>query len=258
MPKNTAGIETEQKAKLGDEPPAGHGTAQEARGDGGAKASAPVQKRTDELSLLHLEAPYFQAFRMGLGAAFLNPAASKDLNVADIGVGRGRTLALLCALASALPTPLRITGIDSFDAGSPVSDKDEELNATNPAFWQRLYPESTLREVEAFLEPLKNNALVDLYAGDAGERLAELPERKYFFAHISSIRYPPHVDALKYLYPRLIPGGVILIDHYHSKQYPSSKAATDDFLADLGEPLFMLQSTLGAIAFRKAMLVRTG
>ncbi len=61
---------------------------------------------------------------------------------------------------------------------------------------------------------------------------------------------------LVHLYPRLQPGGVLIIDDYGTWQ--GSKEATDEFLAELDEPLLLLRAGRARIAVKPGLLRPAG
>jgi O-methyltransferase len=53
---------------------------------------------------------------------------------------------------------------------------------------------------------------------------------------------------LEYLYPRLVSGGVLFIDDYG--WWKGSRTATDEFLAQIGEPLLLIRTGSGRVALK--------
>lgn len=65
----------------------------------------------------------------------------------------------------------------------------------------------------------------------------------FCFAHIDLDLYEGVRDTLAFVYPRLSPGGVIVLDDYGFASCPGARRAVDDFFADKPErPLALLTS----------------
>lgn len=55
------------------------------------------------------------------------------------------------------------------------------------------------------------------------------------YAHIDLDLHDPIKSSLEFIYPRMVPGGVILFDDYGCPGCPGAKKAVDDFFADKPE-----------------------
>jgi O-methyltransferase len=71
-----------------------------------------------------------------------------------------------------------------------------------------------------------------LHKGWIPEVLAELPEAPWSFVHVDVDLYQPTLDCLKYFFPRLVPGGVIVCDDYGSPAFPGARRAWIEFCGD--------------------------
>ena len=56
----------------------------------------------------------------------------------------------------------------------------------------------------------------------------------YKFVHVDVDLYVPTLESLKYFYPRLVAGGIILCDDYGSLRWPGAKQAVEEFCASNG------------------------
>ena len=61
-------------------------------------------------------------------------------------------------------------------------------------------------------------------------RIPEVESKKFAFVHVDVDLYQPTLDSLKFFYPRLLPGGVIVVDDYGYSVFPGAKRAVDEFL----------------------------
>ncbi len=194
--------------------------------------------------------------RLALGYA--RKAAKTPLFAAEVGVYRGRTLALLATELDAAGADAVVVGFDSFAGLPELSERDIEL--ASPLLLQRrelLFSDTSKREVEAFLEPYAARKNIELHEGSFETAFAQAPERNYFFVNMSCKLHSSHLAALEYFYPRMAPGGVILFDDYLDKSFPMARAAVDEFLADKPETICQLQSGEGSSTFRRVFVTKS-
>ena len=69
-----------------------------------------------------------------------------------------------------------------------------------------------------------------------------LGEQRFAFVHIDVDLYDSTRDAFRYLYPRMIPGGLMLCDDYGLSTCPGATRAVDEFFEDKAEPVLPLPS----------------
>jgi hypothetical protein len=59
-----------------------------------------------------------------------------------------------------------------------------------------------------------------------------MPEKRYRFVHIDVVLYDPTLASLEHFYPRLVPGGIIVVDDHgpwHNSSYPGCALACRAF-----------------------------
>jgi len=86
--------------------------------------------------------------------------------------------------------------------------------------------------VERVRETLAGFPGVEMHRGWIPDVLGTLPERRYRFVHLDLDLYEPISASLEYFYPRVSPGGVILVDDYGpmpNGSYPGCAAACRAF-----------------------------
>lgn len=177
--------------------------------------------------------------------------------VAEAGTYRGRGLLAMIETAASIDIKVHVTGLDSFEGFPPLSDRDRS-EAPADAKWvdKRIFADTTLREVEAFLGPKLSDEYT-LVKGFFNDSLPTLPERKYAFVLIDCDLYSSHIDCMDYFYNRLLPGGAMFFDDYHSRHYPMAKSAIDDFMANKKERLFHLGFDATAENSVKAYIIKS-
>lgn len=128
---------------------------------------------------------------------------------------------------------------DSFEGGlSDKGPKDRnERYAQSPDEIQRekMIFASTEEQVR---ETLAGFDFVRLYNGWIPTRFPEVKDRSFFFVHLDVDLYQPTMDSLKFFYPRLAPGGIIVVDDYGYTQFPGASRAVDEFLRENTHRMF--------------------
>ena len=150
---------------------------------------------------------------------------------AEAGVYRGLASYLLCR-ERARETPgfdgTGHVGVDSFEGLGAPSPADANPANTNPDYEGR-FADTSLETARRTLADFPGVTLVQGWIPDAFEHL---PEQAYRFVHVDVDLHAPTRDGLAYFYPRLSPGGMIVVDDYGpwpNGEFPGCKAAVDDF-----------------------------
>ena len=87
--------------------------------------------------------------------------------------------------------------------------------------------EETLRKM-----PIRQNIVLRI--GRFPETATGITE-KFVFVNLDMDLYEPTLEGLRFFYPLMSPGGVILIHDYFNKSYPNIESAIYDFEKELGE-----------------------
>lgn len=199
--------------------------------------------------------PIVQTLRLALG--HVGPDVRAKLFAAEVGVYRGRSLALLATELSAARAAATIAGYDSFAGLPELSERDIALAAQQ--LQQRrtlMYSDTSRREVEAFLAPHDRDKLIELHEGPLAKTLPATPDRRYFFVNVSCKLHSSTDQALAYFYPRMASGGVMLFDDYLDKSWNMARIAVDEFFIGKPEVLYQIQCGDGMSSFRKTFVVK--
>ncbi len=217
-------------------------------------AAKPPELTPDVISFRESDV-VVKTLRLALGYAL--PGKTGPLFAAQVGVYRGRSLALLASALNDAKVDVTIAAFDSFAGLPELSDNDVKLAGALLLQRRRLlFSDTTRREVEAFLKPFNGGARFELHEGWLANTLPAAPERKYFFVNLSCKLHSSHMTALAYFYERLSPGGVMLFDDYLDKSYAMAKVAIDAFMADKPETIYHLQCGDGMSSFRRAFVMK--
>ena len=158
--------------------------------------------------------------------------------IVECGVAQGNHLMLFAHLSSILePYAInrRIIGFDSFAGFRSISDKDPRDISEDD------FGNTSVDVIRKAIELYDMNRAafhmkrVEIVEGDATKTIPEYidehPELTISLLYLDFDIYEPTAAAIKHLYPRIVPGGVIAIDEYAACQWGESNAV-DEFLKD--------------------------
>lgn len=94
-----------------------------------------------------------------------------------------------------------------------------------------------LQQVKDNLKSFQN---VNYYKGWIPDKFGEVENLQFSFVHIDLDLYQPIIDSLRFFYPRMIKGGIIIIDDYGFLDWPGAKKATEEFMQEVSSDLIRL------------------
>ena len=163
-------------------------------------------------------------------------------DVAECGVFRGGTLIPLALYLREHGLAKQLFGLDSFQGfdedisidldlgGAPDTEKRRGgFNATSY--------ESVTRRVRA----LGIASGVHIIRGYFKNTLKDLNGRNFCFVHLDCDIYESYRYCLEFFYPRMSPGGIVLIDEYDDPPWPGCRKAVDEFLDGKRETLEVIE-----------------
>ena len=148
---------------------------------------------------------------------FMAVSATREVpgDIAEVGVYKGGSARIICEAKEGRTLHL----FDTFE-GLPEVDKSELI------FKKGLY-QSSFEEVKEYLAPYPD---VHFYKGIFPETGGDVEDKKFSFVNLDVDIYKSTLDSLKFFYPRLSPGG-ILISHDYSTM-AGVKRAFKEYFAD--------------------------
>lgn len=162
-------------------------------------------------------------------------------SIAELGVYKGTTAKILHTL---LPER-RLYLFDTF-AGFDARDLPGE-KTTSAASFQ--FDDTSIEAVARFVG---DSPLVNLCKGYFPATAAMVPEHESFaLVHLDADLFKPTWDALEFFYPRISPGGYLILHDYSSMAWPGIAEAADRFLADKPESLVLVPDRSGTAIVRK-------
>lgn len=172
-------------------------------------------------------------------------------DIAECGCWKGHSTFMIAERLKQANWSGRFLVFDSFEGG--LSDKVAKdrigRGDTDPEKTRKQKQSFASRydEVEALLKPFPFVSLHEGWIPAVFGTTPGLADRLFSLVHVDVDLYEPTRDSLAFFGPRMVEGGIIVIDDYGSANFPGSKAAVDEHLA-AHKPKFFLESHLmGAV-----------
>lgn len=86
-----------------------------------------------------------------------------------------------------------------------------------------------------------------IIVGTVPETLEQVDTNTIAFLHIDMNCAPPEIAALRYFWPKLTPGAIVLLDDYSQRGFDEQRIAMDDLARELGVPICALPTGQGLI-----------
>ena len=102
-------------------------------------------------------------------------------------------------------------------------------------------------DVESVRDRFATFAEVSIIKGLIPEALSTIDTSSISFLHIDLNAAQPEVDALRLLWDKMLPNGVVLLDDYGFPEFAASQKAHDSLSKDLGYEILGLPSGQGLI-----------
>jgi len=144
---------------------------------------------------------------------------------------------------------------DTFD-GFPQEDMDVERRFRPAHNWTRTsFKPTTMDEVRQNIT-VGDETDVDklvLVQGRVPQTLALYDAYRFRFCHIDMDLYEPTQHAIRWLWPRVVHGGIVVFHDYAAPSMPGVKQAVDDFSERTGLVGLPMGDACGSLMFVKAM-----
>jgi hypothetical protein len=160
---------------------------------------------------------------------------------AELGVYKGHTASLLASMARRIGSTVYL--LDTFTGFSDADMKGIDADV------QMGFADTSIEAVSA-LVGVENVQFVPGYFPQSAERLPD--DARYSLVHLDCDLYAPMASALAYFYPRLVPGGFLIIHDYSSLHWAGVERAVDEFFAAKAEAVVPLPDSAGSCVIRKA------
>jgi Macrocin-O-methyltransferase (TylF) len=162
-------------------------------------------------------------------------------DLAELGVYKGNTASLLAIMARRLGSTAYL--LDTFEGFS-----ERDLKGVDAGI-KRGFSDTSVEGVRA----LVGDQNVQFVQGHFPASSSQLPpDVSFCLVHLDCDLYAPMASALTYFYPRLVPGGFLIMHDYSSLHWDGAERAVDEFLANKAEALVPMPDSCGSAVIRKA------
>ena len=134
---------------------------------------------------------------------------------------------------------------DSFEGLSIPSENDR--SPKNLPQWKRGDLAATESDLYRNLSCFSN---IHVLKGWIPERFSEVADRNFKLVHIDVDLYQPTLDSLDFFYPRLVCGGMVVLDDYGFANCPGAFNAANHYMQDKAESIIHLPTGQGVIIKR--------
>lgn len=156
----------------------------------------------------------------------------------ECGVFRGGTAYLLKLLRDGSSASKTVRLFDSF-TGMPKTDDVKDVHQAGD------FGDTSLAAVQSVV----GTDGVEYHAGFIPQTFEGLSVDRIAFAHVDLDLHAAILESCKFIYPRLIKGGVVVFDDYGFPSCPGARIAVDDFFKD--KPEFPLVLPTGQALIHK-------
>jgi len=160
---------------------------------------------------------------------------------AELGVHKGETAKLIYEM-----DPTR--NLHLFDTFQGFNEKDlQQENKQGGKYTTKEFSDTDLETVKKYID---GGATVFFHPGYFPLTSGGLEDKKFSFVHLDADLYLPTIEGLKFFYPRLSPGGVIIV-HDYNHTWDGIKKAFDEFMPAIPESLMELPDWKGSVMIVK-------
>lgn len=157
-------------------------------------------------------------------------------STAECGVFRGIGSALVCrALDGTYAADDAHFAFDAFE-GLPAPVEADQIGGDDQ-WWTEGDLKSEEAGVAALLSPFSH---AQIKAGWIPDRFSEVGDRRFRLIHIDVDLHDPTRDSIDFFFPRLVPGGMMLLDDHGIVSCPGARAAAEEYFAKTGDPIIEL------------------
>jgi O-methyltransferase len=166
-------------------------------------------------------------------------ALRKEGDVIECGVYKGGTAALMASCLKELNYKKKLYLFDTFE-GMPETNSAKDFHTKGD------FSDTSL---ESVMEFVGFPEIVSYRKGFLPATFKGLENASFCFAHVDVDIYRSILDALEFIWPRLVNGGIIVFDDYGFPTCPGAREAVDEYFKDT-ESVPLCLPTGQAIVFK--------
>ena len=141
-------------------------------------------------------------------------------DIVELGTWNGHSSLIIAKLIKKFKKKINLHIFDSFQGLSTPIKIDNQTHQIKENF---IGDEKFVREI------FKKYKFVKIYPGWISEKFYLLKNKKFSLIHIDLCLYKPTLDSLKFFYPRLVKGGILISNSYNSNIFKGETKAFDKF-----------------------------
>jgi O-methyltransferase len=149
-------------------------------------------------------------------------------DAAELGVYRGGTARLIGEVFS---TSTKVVYLFDTFAGLPGVEPGLDLHREGE------FGDVSYKEVRRYLSDLPN---IRFRRGLFPESAKSVDDHQFCFVHVDADVYGSVLDACRFFFERLVPGGVVVFDDFGQRHCPGARAAVTEFAEARGVPILYL------------------
>ena len=162
---------------------------------------------------------------------------SETFDFVECGCWKGHSAYIISKLINESGKKINFHIFDSFEGLSEATTKDESFYLKDSKEKNRIYKYFASSE-NIIKDVLKDFNFIKIYKGWIPNRFGEIKDEKFSFIHIDVDLFEPTFESLKFFYPRLKKGGIIVCDDYNFTDFPGAKKAWDEYFKDKSFSIF--------------------
>lgn len=160
---------------------------------------------------------------------------------AELGVHKGETAKIIYEMDPSRKLHL----FDTFEGFNALDLQHE--NKQGGKYTTKEFSDTNLETVK---KEINGGSQVVFYPGYFPMTAIGLEDTKFSFIHLDADLYLPTIEGLKFFYPKLSPGGVIII-HDYNHTWDGIKKALDEFMPTIPETIIELADWKGSVMIAK-------
>ncbi len=150
----------------------------------------------------------------------INLIRDLDGDVVECGVGHGNSLFMMACLLKEEMKNRKLWGFDSFEGFPEPSKQDDSVRNPKKGEWGDTSIDLINDLImKGKLDQAYVRSNISLVPGFFSESLSKFTGKGIAMLHIDADLYASYLDVLKALYPKVVPGGLVIMDEYLGIEY---------------------------------------
>jgi O-methyltransferase len=167
-------------------------------------------------------------------------------DICEVGCFKGMSAYMIAERMESAGRRATIHLCDSFEGLSKPVEKDFEGLAQGYSVQANTF----FCSEEDVRKHLARFDVFEFHKGWVPEVFAPIADKKFRFAHIDVDLYEPTLQSIEFLWPRLSPRGLMLLDDYGASSFPGAQRAADEYFKDRNDSFFMEHVSGQAVVFK--------